>query len=59
MDNSEVKQFGIVKIGTQDITVQILDGPFAREKVRADNEIIGKLGLDKVFKANDTAGMLA
>ena len=58
VDNSEVKQFGIVKIGTQDLTVQILDGPFAGEKVRADNEIIGKLELDKVFKVNDTALMV-
>ena len=58
VDNTEVKQFGIVKIGTQDLTVQILDGPFAGEKVRADNEIIGKLELDKVFKVNDTALMV-
>lgn len=58
IDNSEVKQFGIVKIGTQDLFVQILDGPFAGKKVRADNEIIGKLELDKVFKVNDTALMV-
>ena len=58
VDNSEVKQFGIVKIGTQDLFVQILDGPFAGKKVRADNEIIGKLELDKVFKVNDTALMV-
>ena len=58
VDNSEVRQFGIVRIGTQDLAVQILDGPFAGEKVRADNEIIGKLELDKVFKVNDTALMV-
>lgn len=58
VDNSEVKQFGIVKIGTQDLSVEILDGPFAGKKVRADNEIIGKLELDKVFKVNDTALMV-
>jgi uncharacterized membrane protein len=58
VDNSEVRQFGIVKIGTQDLAIQLLDGPFAGEKVRADNEIIGKLELDKVFKVNDTALMV-
>ena len=58
VNNSEVKQYGIVKIGTQDLFVKILDGPFAGKKVRADNEIIGKLELDKVFKVNDTALMV-
>ena len=58
VDNSEVKQFGIVKIGTQDLTMEILDGPFAGKKVRADNEIIGKLELDKFYKVNDTALMV-
>ncbi|MCD4718714.1 MAG: YibE/F family protein [Desulfobacula sp.] len=58
VDNSEVKQFGIVKIGTQDLIVQVLDGPFAGKKVCADNEIIGKLELDKIFKVKDTALMV-
>jgi len=58
VDNSEVKQFGIVKIGIQDLTVEILDGPFAGKKVRADNQIIGKLELDKVYKVGDTALMV-
>jgi uncharacterized membrane protein len=55
VDNSEVRQFGIVKIGTQELTVRILDGPFEGKSVQAMNELIGKLELDKFFKEGDTA----
>ncbi|MFO7738062.1 MAG: YibE/F family protein [Desulfatiglandaceae bacterium] len=58
VDDAEVRQFGIVKIGTQDLTVEILDGPFAGRTLRADNEIIGKLEFDKVYTAGDTALMV-
>lgn len=54
-DDSEVKQYGIVRIGTQELTVQILDGPYQGRKVRSMNNIMGKLELDKYFKVGDTA----
>jgi uncharacterized membrane protein len=54
-DNSDVKQFGIVRMGPQELSVKILDGPFAGEEVRAVNQLMGKLELDKFFKVGDTA----
>ncbi|MBN2515366.1 MAG: YibE/F family protein [Deltaproteobacteria bacterium] len=54
-DNSEVKQFGIVRIGTQELTVKILDGPFQGREVQSMNNIMGKLELDKFFKVGDMA----
>ncbi|MBN2255023.1 MAG: YibE/F family protein, partial [Deltaproteobacteria bacterium] len=55
IDNSEVKQFGIIRIGTQELTVKILDGPFQGREVQSMNNIMGKLELDKFFKVGDTA----
>lgn len=55
VDNSSVRQFNIVKIGTQSLTVEILDGRFAGRQITADNELIGKMELDKVFREGDTA----
>ena len=58
VDNSEIIQRGIVKLGTQDLTVKILDGPYAGTKVRSVNELIGKMELDKLFAEGDTALMV-
>jgi uncharacterized membrane protein len=52
-DNSLVKQFGIVKTGSQRLRVLLSDGPFAGQKVDADNLLIGKMETDKMFRAGD------
>ena len=58
VDNSEIIQRGIVKLGTQDLTVKILDGPYAGTDIRSVNELIGKMELDKIFAEGDTALMV-
>lgn len=57
-DNSEVMQAGIVKMGIQSLTVKLLDGPFAGREVQADNQLIGKMELDKMFAEGDVALMV-
>jgi len=58
VDNSQVLQRGIVKVGAQDLTVKILDGSYADSEVRSVNRLIGKMELDKFFAEGDTALMV-
>lgn len=58
VDNSELKQFGIVRIGQQELTVKLVDGPFKAHKVQAINQLTGKMELDKLFSPGDTALMV-
>ncbi len=58
VDNSEVLQTGIVKMGIQNLSVKLLDGPYAGTEVEAENRLIGKMELDKVFSENDIAMMV-
>lgn len=55
VDNSAVQQFGLVKAGDQDLSVEILDGPFKGQRVNAVNSLMGKMELDKFFSPGDTA----
>jgi uncharacterized membrane protein len=54
-DNSQVLQSGIVKQGTQQLTIKVLNGPYAGEEVKAINELIGKMELDSFFAEGDIA----
>lgn len=58
VDNSQIIQRGIVKVGTQSLTVKILNGPYAGTEVQAINELIGKMELDKIFAEGDIALMV-
>lgn len=55
VDNSEVQQLGIVKVGEQSLTVKLLDGPHKGQTVNAVNQLLGKLEIDKMFEPGDTA----
>jgi uncharacterized membrane protein len=55
VDNSQVLQSGIVKQGTQQLTIKVLNGPYAGEEVKAINELIGKMELDSFFAEGDIA----
>ncbi len=55
VDNSRVLQLGILKTGWQTLTMRILDGPFAGREVEGDNQLLGKLEMDKYFQEGDTA----
>jgi uncharacterized membrane protein len=52
-DNSLVKQFGIVKTGSQQLRVLLTDGPFTGQEINADNLLIGKMESDKMFRPGD------
>jgi uncharacterized membrane protein len=58
VDNSDVLQTGIVRMGVQKLEVTLLNGPYAGTDVTAENRIIGKMELDKVFAEGDIALMV-
>jgi uncharacterized membrane protein len=53
VDDSLVKQFGIVKAGSQKLQVRILDGPYKGREVAASNILVGKMENDKMFRSGD------
>lgn len=55
VDNSGVRQHGIVRTGDQQLEGRILSGSFAGREVSAVNHLFGKLELDKMFIEGDTA----
>ncbi len=55
VDDSRIQQYGIVRAGSQLLTVEILDGPFRGQVVEACNDLIGKMETDKMFREGDTA----
>lgn len=54
VDNSEVAQFGIVKTGDQSLVLEVLSGQFKGIIIEANNILMGKLELDKIFIKDDT-----
>lgn len=55
VDNARIQQMGIVKVGGQNVTLKLLDGPHAGESIQAVNELLGKMELDKMFAVDDVA----
>ena len=55
VDNSEIKQFGVIKTGDQGLTVEMLSTEFRGEVFQSTNLLIGKMKLDKIFEPGDTA----
>jgi uncharacterized membrane protein len=53
VDDSLMQQYGIVKTGSQRIRVRILEGPYEGREVTANNDLIGKMESDKMFRAGD------
>lgn len=54
-DDTDVNQFGMIKVGTQKVTARVLSGKFKGTEVTAYNTLIGKLELDKFFVPGDNA----
>ena len=54
-DDSELQTHGLLKFGTQHLTVEILDGPDAGKQCVAANELRAQMELDKIFVPGDTA----
>lgn len=53
VDNSALMQHGVVKFGSQVLSVRILSGSKAGEVYQAANELRGQLEFDKIFQAGD------
>jgi len=57
VDDSFVRQYGLVLEGDQRLEAEVLEGEFKGLTVVADNLFLGKLELDKRFAPGDTALM--
>lgn len=55
VDDSGIRQFGMVKLGTQMVEVEVLDGPFQGEIFQGSNHLLGKMDIDKLFIPGDLA----
>ncbi len=55
VDNSEIHQHGIVKIGEQGVWLKILTGKLKGKTLYATNTLMGYLDRDKIFKKGDIA----
>ncbi|WP_245587869.1 YibE/F family protein [Desulfovibrio inopinatus] len=55
VDNSDMNRHGIVISGDQGVTVRILDGPYIGQEFRANNPLMAKMDIDKLFKVGDVA----
>lgn len=55
VDNTLIQQYGIVKAGSQQLKVRLLEGPYAGQEVNASNDLVGKMESDKMFKVGDRA----
>jgi len=54
VDNTELKQYGLIKQGSQYVTVEIKRGELKGQVFGTDNNLIGKMELDKILTKGDT-----
>lgn len=50
VDNLNLEQYGIAKVGNQSIEVKILNGPYKNQIVKGVNHLMGKMELDTVYE---------
>ena len=55
VDNSDLRQCGIVRTGDQALRIRIKTGPGAGQELDAVNHLMGRLEFDKVFAPGDRA----
>lgn len=55
VDDAGVVQLGMIKKGSQDLIIKILDGPYKGGEHDCVNQLMGQLDRDKLFKVGDTA----
>ncbi|MDK2860786.1 MAG: hypothetical protein PWP25_1972 [Sphaerochaeta sp.] len=58
LDNSNMYQTGVVRMGEQICTIEILTGPHAGKQTEAINLLNGKLEFDSVYEEGDIAWVL-
>ncbi|HQP58426.1 MAG TPA: hypothetical protein PLI28_05590, partial [Petrotogaceae bacterium] len=52
-DNSLVGQYGLIRQGTQELKLELLNGPYKGKRFETSNNLIGKMELDKFLKNGD------
>ncbi len=55
VDNSDFQQTGVIKRGTQNLTLQILEGTFEGTILTLTNLVIGNMEIDELFMKGDSA----
>ncbi|WP_272699345.1 YibE/F family protein [Desulfovibrio sp. Fe33] len=55
VDDAEIQVLGMIRAGEQAVELEILDGPFQGETFTANNQLMGQLDRDKLFKPGDKA----
>jgi uncharacterized membrane protein len=55
VDNTGIRQFGMIKTGDQGVGLEILNGRFKGQILQGNNPLLGQLDRDKVFAVGDTA----
>lgn len=53
IDNSSLEKCGIINTGDQGVTVKIIKGKYKNNIIDANNILMGKLDLDKLFKKDE------
>jgi len=55
VDDSHIQRYGIVKAGSQQLTVRLDEGPYKGREIAAGNDLVGKMESDKMFAVGDRA----
>lgn len=55
VDNSEMHQTGLIRTGDQTVNLKILNGRFKGKILQSENNLLGQMDRDKVFKSGDKA----
>ena len=55
VDNSDIRQHGLIRAGSQQLEVELIRGEWKNRRFRAGNELRGNLELDKEFQVGDLA----
>jgi uncharacterized membrane protein len=53
VDDGQIQRYGIVKAGSQTLTVRLEEEPHAGRVITAGNDLIGKMESDKMFAVGD------
>jgi uncharacterized membrane protein len=53
VDNSEIRQYGLVKTGDQTVRLELVNGPFKGRVIEGNNPLLGIMHRDKIFSVGD------
>jgi len=54
VDNSDLRQSGLIRFGTQQMTVEVLGGPYRGQEAICRNPLQGKMELDEIYAPGHT-----